>query len=142
MPTYTYQCSCGVRFEGRASVASRNKPKSCPDCGKGAALMPPPSVSGQFKKEVTGPGPQNTGVHDLDTHIDRVIGQHAEQGWEVARGRYQMKRQVMAAQGVDGNHLRKNPDGSYGVINPEEKAVQQRALKIQERAYQWQKSDR
>jgi len=131
-----------VRFEGRAPLAKRKDPKPCPDCGEKASPVPPPSVSGQFKKEVTGPGPQNTGVHDLDTHIDRVIGQHAEQGWKVAQGRYEMKKQVMAAQGVDGNHIRKNPDGSYGVIKPEEKAVHKRALEIQEKAHEWQKSNR
>ena len=137
MPTYEYLCECGVQFDGRASLANRKKPQQCPDCGADANPVPPSTVSGQFKKDVNGAGPQNTGIHDLDTNIDRVIGQSSAQGWAVVEKRRQDKLAVMAAEGVDGHHVRKNPDGSYGTIKPEEKAVHKRALKIHEKAGEW-----
>ena len=142
MPTYEYICECGVQFDGRASVADRKKPKTCPDCGEAAERVPPSMVSGQFKKDVDGAGPQNTGIHDLDTHIDRVLGQSAVQGWRVVENRVRDKQAVMAAEGVDGHHVRRNPDGSYGVIKPEEEAVHKRVLKIHKKAGEWQRAER
>jgi len=142
MPTYEYQCACGVRFDGRAPVADRRKPKECPDCGEDAPPMPPSTVAGHFNKNVDGPGPQNTGIHDLDTHIDRVIGQSSRQGWDVAEGRKRQKEEVMAAEGVTGKDLSKRPDGSYGVLKPEERAVHDRAQKIHEKAGEWKRDSR
>ena len=140
MPTYEYQCACGLLFEGRAAVKDRRKPKPCPDCGEPSPAIPPSTVSGQFKKEVSGPVPQNTGIHDLDTHIDRVIGQSADQGWDVAFGRKRMKEELIT-NGTDPHLIRRNPDGSYGEMKPEEKAVQTRALKIHEKAGQWRRGE-
>jgi len=139
MPTYEYLCECGVQFDARARVANHKKPQVCPSCGKEANPVPPSTVSGHFSKNVDGAGPQNTGIHDLDTHIDRVIGQSAKQGWDVAEGRKKQKLEVMESEGVDGHHIRKNPDGSYGAIEPEQKAVHKRALMIHERAEKWQR---
>lgn len=103
--------------------------------------IPPSSVSGHFSKDVSGPSPQNTGIHDLDTHIDRVIGQSARQGWGVAAERVRDK-QALVADGVDPKLIRKNPDGSYGEMRPEEKAVHERALQIHERAGAWRRNRR
>lgn len=136
MPLYEFQCQCGLLFEARASIADRLKPKPCPHCGEGVSAIPPSSVSGHFTKDVTGAGPQNTGIHDLDTHIDRVIGQSARQGWRVTSERVRDK-QALVADGTPANLIRKNPDGSYGVMRPEEKAVHERALKIHEKAGLW-----
>ena len=141
MPTYTYQCSCGVQFDGRAPVAKRQEPKTCPDCGGKSFPIPPASVSGHFNKEVSGAGPQNTGIHDLDTHIDRVIGQSARQGWDVAEGRKRAKEDMISG-GVDPKLIRKNPDGTYGEMKPEEKEVHNRVLKIHEKAGEWRRSHR
>ena len=137
MPLYEFQCECGVQFDARAQIANRRKPQPCPDCGSPAPPIPPSTVSGQFKKEVTGAGPQNTGIHDLDTHIDRVIGQSSAQGWDVAEGRKREKEAVMASTGAAGDDLSKNPDGSYRVMSPAEKAAHKRSQKIHEKAGEW-----
>ena len=142
MPTYVFQCQCGLRFDVRSSIKNRAKPRPCPDCGAVADLVPPETVSGQFKKEVTGPGPQNTGIHDLDTHIDRVIGQSAHQGWGVAEGRVKDKEAVLAATGATGHDLSKNPDGTYRVMSPAERAAHTRSQKIHGKATEWRTRQR
>lgn len=81
--------------------------------------------------------PQNTGIHDLDTHIDRVIGQSSKQGWDVAEGRKQEKLDVMAQAGVQGDQLSKNLDGSYRVMSDEEKAIHDRSQAIHGAAMDW-----
>jgi putative FmdB family regulatory protein len=144
MPQYTFQCNaCGLRFDKRLPVAKRNDPRKCPSCDNPETVLQlPDSVAGHFKKNVTGPVPQNTGIHDLDTHIDRVIGQSAHQGWEVQHDRLQQKQDVMRRHGVDGDDLSKNPDGSYRVLKPEEKAAHNRSQKIHEAHGQWKKRRR
>ena len=139
MPLYEFQCNCGIRFDARAPISERMETKPCPDCGKAASPIPPSTISGQFKKDVTGPVPQNTGVHDLDTHIDRVIGQSAKQGWDVAEGRKRMKEDVLAKEGVTGHDLSKNLDGSYRVLTPQERAAHERSQEIHRRAGEWRK---
>lgn len=138
MPLYEFQCSCGLRFEAVASLAKRNDGKSCPACGGMAGLVPPPAVQGHFKKEVSGPVPQNTGIHDLDTHIDRVIGQSAAQGREVIHDRHRTKQQVLDDNpGATGADLSRNPDGSYRVLPSKERDAHQRALGIHTKHGEW-----
>lgn len=138
MPMYEFQCACGLQFEARAPLADRRKPKPCPDCGASAPPIPPSTVAGHFNKPVDGPGPQNTGIAGLDAHIDRTIGQSSKQGWDVAEGRKRMKEQLIA-KGVAPELIRKNPDGSYDAMKPEEKAVHKRAIKIHEKAGEWRR---
>ena len=139
MPTYEFLCqSCGLKFDGSAKLADRTKPKKCPDCNQDAPPVVPSQVQGHFSKEVTGPGPQNTGIHDLDTHIDRVIGQSAKQGWDAAEARVRDKREVLANNpGLTGHDLSRNPDGSYRVLTPEERAVHERSQAIHGAAMDW-----
>lgn len=140
MPMYEFQCAhCGLRFDKRRPVTKRNDPLSCEGCGKAAKIIPPPTVAGHFKKNVTGPVPQNTGIHDLDTHIDRVIGQSSKQGWDVAEERKRQKEDVMASHGVTGDYLSKNPDGSYRVLTEVEKAAHDRSQAIHGAAMSWRK---
>jgi hypothetical protein len=98
--------------------------------------MVPESVTGFFNKSVTGPVPQNTGISQLDTHIDRAIGTHAHQGWEAHQQREVDKRKTFAHQGVHRAPLSKNPDGSYRVMSANETEVQRRALNIHDLAMQ------
>lgn len=141
MPTYEFLCqACGLLFDASAPIAKRNEPKLCVSCGQPAPPVPPSTVQGHFRKEVAGPGPQNTGIHDLDTHIDRVIGQHAQQGWEVVRGRQQLKREVLESNPqATGHDLSKNPDGSYRVMKPQERGVHDRTQAIQRAYGAWRK---
>ena len=131
MPTYNFQCSCGVRFEAVAPIKDHQKPRKCPDCGELAPRHVPDNVSGVFNQPVTGPVPQNTGLSQLDAHIDRVIGQSAKQGWDVHGKRKQVKEEVLqAVPGKRPEDLSLNPDGSYRVMAPEERGVHERANTI------------
>jgi putative FmdB family regulatory protein len=132
MPIYVFQCSCGLRFEASASMKAYKDPKPCPDCGKQAPRYLPEDVNGVFHQEISnGPVPQNTGISQLDAHIDRVIGQSAQQGWEVHNQRLSDKRQILRENpNVTGFDLSKNPDGSYKVLKPEERAIHERANTI------------
>ena len=122
MPTYQHQCSCGVRFEATRPVASAKASVPCPSCKKAVLPSLPATVASTFRKDVTGPGPQNTGIHDLDTHIDRVIGQSAAQGWGIAQRRDSDKQAVLRANpGTERGDLGRNTDGSYRVLAPKER---------------------
>lgn len=142
MPLYEFQCrSCGLRFEKRIPVARRQDPVVC-DCGTNVQQLVPPSVAGHFTKEVSGPVPQNTGIHDLDTHIDRVIGQSSAQGWKVAQKRKQVKEEVIHSTGASGKDLSRNPDGSYRVLSPQERSIHQRGQAIHSAAGDWRRRQR
>lgn len=131
MPTYEWQCQCGLRFDGHAKLADRTKSKPCPSCDAEAPPVVPSKVQGHFNHEVTGPMPQNTGIAGLDAHIDRVIGQSAKQGRDVIDQRVREKQQVLANNpGATGHDLSRNPDGSYRVLKPKERGVHERSQKI------------
>lgn len=141
MPTYEYQCSCGLKFEGAAKLANRSNPKRCPSCDLEAPPVVPSQVQGHFHKEVTGPGPQNTGIQGLDIHIDRVIGQSAKQGWDVAVSRVKDKQQVLADNpGSTGRDLSRNEDGSYRVLTPQERGTHERSQAIHSAAMEWRRN--
>lgn len=135
IPTYEYQCGCGLRFDGHAKLTDRAKPKKCPSCDAEAPPVVPSQVQGHFNHDVTGPGPQNTGIQGLDAHIDRVIGQSAKQGREIIDQRVREKKEILANNpGVSGHDLSRNPDGSYRVLTPEERGVHDRSQAIHETA--------
>lgn len=124
MPKFTYLCNCGVEFQKWMTADKQSIPQSCPSCKSKANVKPPSDFGGAvYNKEVSGPIPQNTGLHDLDTHIDRVIGQSAKQGWGVIEQRYRDKVAMLKDNGIDGDSIKRNPDGSYGVLKPEEKEM-------------------
>ena len=130
MALYEYQCECGVRFEATAPMKDHDKPQLCPACGLQAPRHLPDGVEGVFQQEVVGSGPQNTGISQIDAHIDRVIGQSARQGWQVVEERVAEKRRIVREQKVDGRNLSRNPDGTYRILAPEERGVHDRALAI------------
>lgn len=137
MPRYEFQCDCGLRFEAVKPASQHSQPTKCIACGEMASRAMPDAVSGVFNQTVTGPGPQNTGVHSLDVHIDRVIGQHAKQGWEAEDARQQEKRRVLRQNpGAKTEDLSLQPDGSYRVRKPEEKQLHYRAWAINHLAQQ------
>jgi len=97
--------------------------------------MLPETVSGHFNKDVTGPVPQNTGIHSLDAHIDRVIGKSAAQGWDVQERRVADKKEVLRNNpDADGHDLSEEPDGSWKVLSKKERGFQDRALAINSKA--------
>jgi putative FmdB family regulatory protein len=132
---YTFQCACGVRFEAHAAMKDHQQPKPCPDCGKAAPRVLPTEVNGVFNQQVTGPVPQNTGISALDVHIDRVIGQSSKQGWDYHERRARYKKSVLQNHpGKTPEDLSRNPDGSYRVLQPAERAVHERANEINHQA--------
>ena len=133
MPLYSYQCECGVQFEGHARIKNHSKPAPCPDCGQDAPRHVPEEVAGVLKHPVEGLGPQNTGT-SKDVDYDRVIGESAEKGWRAQAERDAEKRRVVQEAGVEGGDLSLRPDGSYGVLEPEERGVHDRALDIHRKA--------
>ena len=142
LPTYEFQCQCGVRFDAHAAITKRKDPQPCPSCAKLSDPVPPSTVQGHFNKEVTGAGPQNTGIQGLDAHIDRTIGASAKQGWDVAEGRKRDKLDLLSGTGASGHDLSRNVDGSYRIMKPDERAVHDRNQAIQTAAGAWRKSRR
>ena len=131
MPIYTYQCACGLRFERNVPMSDRAVPVSCTDCGAEASRLVPDDITGVFKLETNGPGPQNTGVSQMDAVADRAIGVDAEKGWKVVEKRQGVKSKILTQNpGVGRGDLSRQPDGSYKILAPEEKQVQKRALGI------------
>jgi putative FmdB family regulatory protein len=129
MPRYSYQCECGVRFETTVSFSKRNDAAQCPSCESVAERAMPDTVSGVFAKDVTGPGPQNTGIHSLDAHIDRVIGKSAEQGWSTQQRRSADKREFIRDNPeVLKEGMTRNPDGSWGKLPKERLSLRERAF--------------
>ena len=134
MAIYEYQCQCGIRFEAEAPMKDSLKPRSCPECGKLALRWVPGDVAGTFNVKTHGIAPQNTGVHSTDVNWDRIIGKDSEEKW-VAIGRHlKDKEAFMRANKVSRNDLSRNPDGTYRVLRPEEKALHQRVIAINEAA--------
>jgi len=135
MPIYDYQCECGLRFERSVKFDARDKAQLCPSCDQPAERLMPASVNGVFVHEVTGPGPQNTGISSLDAHIDRVIGQSAAQGWAAHEQRVTDKKEVLRNNpGATGESLSQEPDGSWRVLSGGERGFQDRAQAINKAA--------
>ena len=134
MPQYSFQCECGIRFEASASIKDHAKPQICPGCGALAPQWVPSDVHGGFDLPVTGPVPQNTGATSVDTDYDRAIGASAKQGWKVQERRYQEKVEIIQSNGVEGSDLSRNPDGTYRILDPEEKGVFQRGNALNKEA--------
>lgn len=131
MPTYAFQChECGLRFEKLVSIKDHKNPQPCIDCGEPADRWVPDSVHGSFQTNVTGPLPQNTGASQVDTDYDRVIGSSSQQGWDVQEKRYKDKMEIIRTEGVEGADLSRNPDGTYHVLDKEERKAYETATKL------------
>lgn len=131
---YNYQCDCGIRFEAPSSMKDSTLPKVCPGCKQLAPRMLPANVAGTFEVKTEGMAPQNTGVHQLDTNADRVIGRDSATKWNGIVSHYKDKERFMRNNEAGRADISRNPDGSYRVLKPEEKAVHERALTINKKA--------
>jgi len=135
--TYTYQCNCGLRFDKYAPMANHSKPQACPECKSMASRHMPDGVNGVFHLTTSGVGPQNTGVTDLDSNLDRVVGEDAKKGWAAIEVRDRGKAQTLRDNpGSTSYDLSKNPDGSYRVMSLAEKRIHARAFTINAMAHQ------
>ena len=131
MPVFEYQCSCGIRFEGKAKMADFDKPKPCPDCGADSLRWLPEGVASVFNVQMDGtPNPQNTGVSDIDMIADRAIGTSARKGWKVAEVRVTDKLDYLEKTKANPKNLSLQPGGGYSVMTDEERGVHERARAI------------
>ena len=135
--TYAYQCPCGVRFDMAVPMKDHDKLQPCPACGEMAPRHLPDGVNGVFHLATEGLGPQNTGVTELDMNLDRVVAEDAVKGWAAIEARDEVKQEVLEANpGKTTYDLSKNPDGTYRVMEPAEKAIHARAFTINALAMQ------
>lgn len=125
MPKYRFQCTCGVSFEKNVPMTMATKPSPCPACSKPASREIPKGMNATWDVKVTGPVPQNTGIHGLDTNPDRVIGQDSTQRWGVIRERVQDKKDILRRNpDVSPDDLARDPvDNTYRIMSKEERAI-------------------
>jgi len=136
MPIYEYQCSCGLRFEKSVKADKRENAQKC-RCGENASWVMPKGVSFSFKPNVDGPGPQNTGVSSWDQNVDRIIGADAKKKWGVIDERDRHKQEMLRNNpGKTKADLAKNPDGTYHVMQGDERKSADAATNARLRHYQ------
>jgi len=130
MPLYSYQChSCGLRFEKRVGMAERAS-QPCV-CGQTAQQAVPDDVGFSFNQPTRGIAPQNTGLSSVDASYDRVIAQDAALRWDAHNKREALKREVLRQNpNATKGDLSRTPDGSYRVLTPEQRKVNEAARVI------------
>jgi len=129
LPIYVFQChGCGLRFDKlfpRASSAEELPATSCTDCGEQATRQVTAAAFtfNHPASQTRGMAPPSTGTSD-DWNYDKTIGRDAAKRWEHIGQRMDRKRQVIAENpGSSGYDLSRNPDGSYRVMQPAERAA-------------------
>jgi hypothetical protein len=84
--------------------------------------MLPSTCSFTFQQPSTGGLPPNSGVTSVDQEIDRIIGQDAQEKWAVIDQREAHKREILRESPKHSNaDLSMNPDGSFRVMDSQEK---------------------
>ena len=118
---FRYQCNaCGLQFS--ANVARDQMEIPCKACSVSARRMMPKGVSVSYQGNVKGIQDPNTGIASVDTSYDRVIGEDAENKWNVIRKRQDHKIEVINSNpGSTGFDLTKKADNTYRVMTPAEK---------------------
>lgn len=137
MPVYTHLCqSCGYRFKRMAKFEAAQNPAKC-ECGEMAGREMPATASSVVQTAVTGPSPQNTGFASLDAHIDRVIGQSSEMGWQHHENRQTDKDQAALSEGVAPGQrdvMYQEADGSWRVMSEGERAASRKVADLNKKA--------
>lgn len=126
MPVYEYQCdACGLRFDRLRKLSESDAPQACVECGTLARKMVTAAAFtfNHPASQTRGTAPPNTGTSD-DWNYDKAIGRDAAQRWEHIGQRMGRKRKVISDNpGSTGYDLSRNPDGSYRVMQPAERAA-------------------
>jgi hypothetical protein len=125
MATYRFQCeACGLSFTARG--APDVKEAKC-ECGKPAKRTLPQgthiAVSGGNADLRT----DTVGLSGIDYNFDRAVGESSKKTWQGIAGRQRDKLDIVQANGVTGWDLSRNPDGTYRVMNAEERAASERS---------------
>lgn len=124
MPLYQYLCGpCNLRFEAAGGSAAAAKPAACPRCSRPAPRAVPQNLRVAYNAQVSGVAPQNTGLTGVDASYDRVIGQHARQGWDAQRRRVADKRGILERNpGIRGEDIKRLPGkNTYEVMGAAER---------------------
>lgn len=128
MPLYEYQCPCGLKFEKLLPRASSD-PQSCPDCGEPAVKQVSASNFAFGESRRTGKtgavaetaGGElvaeyrdgNTGVHSVDSNIDKMVGRDAERRWNQIDSREDAKKSARREHADRRVAVSRTPDGEY-----------------------------
>lgn len=124
MPTYRFQCeNCGLSFTARGPVDMATSP--CSECGTVVHRALPKTVNAA----VSGGGTdlrRDTGLSGVDYNFDRAVGESSQKNWKGIAQRQRDKIDLVQSQGVTGWDLSCNPDGTYRVMKPEERAASER----------------
>lgn len=124
MPVFRYQCvSCGLNFSAR--VPNATSEAKCA-CGVPARKELPRGVSVTTSVTTSGLSSPDSGLSAHDYEIDRIVGADAKSKWGSISSRQKEKIQVLQTNGVTGFDLTKKPDGSYGVLTPQQRAASER----------------
>lgn len=143
MPNYRFQCTCGVRFEQNRPMAKATEPVPCPACKRAAPRLPPEGLNATWNVSVTGAAPQNTGIHDVDTNVDRVVGQSAKQGWGVVERRTKDKRILLQANpDAAPQDISRNEDNTYRIMPKSEAVTKAIVSEAAHKAYQENTKDK
>jgi hypothetical protein len=129
MPFYRFQClACGLEFQSRVQAGSTSCP--CSGCGAEAQKDLPKKVNVGFSVRVETQGPTTTGYAGMDYNADRAIGEYSKGKWGEIANRQKDKISYLQQSGATGFDLSRNPDGTYRVMSPEERAASERSRKF------------
>jgi hypothetical protein len=70
---------------------------------------------------------KDTGLSGVDYNFDRAVGESSKKNWQGIAQRQRDKIDVVQSNGVTGWDLSRNPDGTYRVMTPEERAASERS---------------
>lgn len=125
MPTYRFQCEkCGLNFTAQRAVDT--KTTKC-DCGEMAPRVLPHGVNVTVSGGNVDTRTESVGISAIDYGFDRAVGESAKKNWNGYRGRYRDKLDIIQTNKVTGWDLSRNPDGTYRVMTPEERAASERS---------------
>ena len=138
MPIFAYQCHhCGLQFDKlwktQSLAQEAGTTLECKSCGEMAEKMVSAANFG-FNQAVTGPVPQNTGIHGIDSKFDQVIGRDAAAKWSVIAERQAAKKRVISNNDVTGHDLRRTSDNEYVVMPQTERGMSERARSLHSEA--------
>ena len=96
-------------------------------CGKQAPRVLPQGVNVAVSAGGADLSKETVGLAGVDYNFDRAVGESSQKTWGKIRERQRDKLDIVQANGVTGWDLSKNPDGTYRVMTPNERAASERS---------------
>ena len=97
------------------------------ECGNPAKRTLPQGVNVAVSSGSADLRTDTVGISGVDYNFDRAVGEVSRKNWRGIAQRQKDKLDVVQANGVTGWDLSKNLDGTYRVMNPEERAASERS---------------